>query len=93
MLFRSVRSNGTPVFHLANVVDDIHMGITHVVRGEDLSEVDLPGPDPLELPRDLAAWEPAYPVAEYRSDGARFPSPPAPGCSSAGPTPRPPARP
>ncbi|MDA0321525.1 MAG: glutamate--tRNA ligase [Verrucomicrobia bacterium] len=30
-----VRSNGTPVFHLANVVDDIHMGITHVIRGDD----------------------------------------------------------
>ena len=30
-----VRSNGTPVFHLANVVDDINMGITHVIRGDD----------------------------------------------------------
>ena len=30
-----VRSNGTPVFHLANVVDDIHMNITHVIRGDD----------------------------------------------------------
>jgi glutamyl-tRNA synthetase len=30
-----VRSNGTPVFHLANVIDDIHMGITHVIRGDD----------------------------------------------------------
>ena len=30
-----VRSNGTPVFHLANVVDDIHMGVTHVIRGDD----------------------------------------------------------
>ncbi len=33
--FVIVRSNGTPVFHLANVVDDIHMGITHVIRGDD----------------------------------------------------------
>ncbi|MFO1489542.1 MAG: glutamate--tRNA ligase family protein [Kiritimatiellia bacterium] len=30
-----VRSNGTPVFHLANVVDDIDMGVTHVIRGDD----------------------------------------------------------
>ena len=33
--FVIVRSNGTPVFHLANVVDDIHMGITHIIRGDD----------------------------------------------------------
>ena len=33
--FVIVRSNGTPVFHLANVVDDIHMNITHVIRGDD----------------------------------------------------------
>ena len=29
------RSNGTPVFHFVNVVDDIAMKITHVIRGED----------------------------------------------------------
>ena len=29
------RSDGTPVFHLANVVDDASMGITHVLRGND----------------------------------------------------------
>jgi glutamyl-tRNA synthetase len=33
--FVIVRSDGQPVFHLVNVVDDIEMGITHVVRGED----------------------------------------------------------
>ncbi|MCB1123664.1 MAG: glutamate--tRNA ligase, partial [Verrucomicrobiae bacterium] len=33
--FVIVRSNGEPVFHLVNVVDDITMQITHVVRGED----------------------------------------------------------
>jgi glutamyl-tRNA synthetase len=33
--FVIVRSDGTPIFHLANVVDDIHMGITHVIRGDD----------------------------------------------------------
>ncbi len=29
------RSDGSPVFHFVNVVDDIAMGITHVIRGED----------------------------------------------------------
>lgn len=33
--FVVVRSDGSPVFHLVNVVDDITMGITHVIRGED----------------------------------------------------------
>ncbi len=33
--FVIVRSDGTPVFHLANVVDDIDMGITHIIRGDD----------------------------------------------------------
>jgi len=34
--FVIVRSNGTPVFFLANAVDDVDMNITHVLRGEDL---------------------------------------------------------
>jgi glutamyl-tRNA synthetase len=29
------RSDGSPTFHFVNVVDDITMGITHVIRGED----------------------------------------------------------
>ncbi len=33
--FVIVRSNGTPVFHLANVLDDVEQGITHVIRGDD----------------------------------------------------------
>lgn len=33
--FVIIRSNGEPVFHFVNVVDDIAMGITHVIRGED----------------------------------------------------------
>ncbi|OHE73742.1 MAG: glutamate--tRNA ligase [Verrucomicrobia bacterium GWC2_42_7] len=33
--FVIVRSNGTPVFHLVNVIDDLTMQITHVIRGED----------------------------------------------------------
>jgi glutamyl-tRNA synthetase len=34
--FVIVRSDGTPLFFLANAVDDIEMAITHVIRGEDL---------------------------------------------------------
>jgi glutamyl-tRNA synthetase len=33
--FVLLRGNGSPVFVLANVVDDLEMGITHVVRGEE----------------------------------------------------------
>jgi glutamyl-tRNA synthetase len=33
--FVIVRSDGNPVFHLVNVVDDLEMKITHVIRGED----------------------------------------------------------
>ncbi len=33
--FVIVRSDGSPVFHLANVVDDIHMQVTDVIRGDD----------------------------------------------------------
>jgi glutamyl-tRNA synthetase len=33
--FVIVRKDGNPVFHLVNVVDDIEMKITHVIRGED----------------------------------------------------------
>ena len=35
MDFVLVRADGSPVFHFVNVVDDIAMGITHVIRGED----------------------------------------------------------
>jgi glutamyl-tRNA synthetase len=34
--FVIVRADGTPLFFLANAVDDLEMGITHVIRGEDL---------------------------------------------------------
>ncbi len=33
--FVIVRRDGNPVFHLVNVVDDMEMQITHVIRGED----------------------------------------------------------
>ena len=46
--FVVARSNGTPTFILANVVDDVDMRITHVVRGED----HLPN-----TPKYLLLWE------------------------------------
>ena len=45
--FVVVKSNGQPLFVLANVVDDIDMAITHVIRGEDL----LPS-----TPKGLLLW-------------------------------------
>ena len=29
------RSDGSPTYHLAVVADDIHLGVTHVIRGDD----------------------------------------------------------
>lgn len=37
--FVIVRSTGVPMFYVANAVDDADMGITHVIRGEDLINV------------------------------------------------------
>jgi glutamyl-tRNA synthetase len=34
--FVLLRSDGTPIFYLANAVDDVDMRITHVIRGADL---------------------------------------------------------
>jgi glutamyl-tRNA synthetase len=45
--FVVVKSSGQPLFVLANVVDDIEMAITHVIRGEDL----LPS-----TPKGLLIW-------------------------------------
>ena len=33
--FVIMRSDGQPVFHLVNVIDDLEMDVTHVIRGED----------------------------------------------------------
>ena len=33
--FVLARADGQPIFHLVNAVDDLEMGITHVIRGED----------------------------------------------------------
>jgi glutamyl-tRNA synthetase len=55
--FVIVRSDGQPVFHLVNVVDDLEMGITHVIRGEDhLSNT----PKHIALFRAFGAAPPAY---------------------------------
>lgn len=51
------RKNGLPVFHLVNVVDDLEMGVTHVIRGEDhLSNT----PKHLALFEALEATPPHY---------------------------------
>ena len=34
--FVILRANGIPTYHLSAVFDDVDMGITHVIRGEDL---------------------------------------------------------
>ena len=46
--FVVVKGNGAPLFVLANVVDDMDMSITHVIRGEDL----LP-----TTPKGILVWE------------------------------------
>jgi len=43
-----VRANGEPLYTLVNPVDDILMGVTHVLRGEDLLS---------STPRQLAMYE------------------------------------
>ncbi len=57
--FVAVKANGGPLFVLANVVDDIDMAITHVIRGEDL----LP-----TTPRGILVWQ-ALAAAGWRPDG------------------------
>jgi glutamyl-tRNA synthetase len=65
--FVVVKSSGQPLFVLANVVDDIDMAITHVIRGEDL----LP-----TTPKGLLLWG-ALASAGWQTDGlvANAPSP------------------
>lgn len=55
--FVIVRSDGTPVFHLANVVDDIDMGISHIIRGDDHVENTFRH---IELFKALGAEVPQY---------------------------------
>lgn len=52
-----VRSDGSPTFHLTVVVDDLEMGITHVLRGEDhLTNT----PRQIQIYRGLDAEPPRY---------------------------------
>ncbi len=68
--FVAVKSTGVPLFVLANVVDDIDMTITHVIRGEDL----LP-----TTPKGVLAWE-ALATLGWVTDGSTGgPSRPMPG--------------
>ncbi len=60
-----LRSDGSPTYQFANPFDDIQMGVTHVIRGEDL----LPStPRQLALYRALDAPEPDLCAP---ADGAR----------------------
>lgn len=55
--FIVVRSDGTPTYNLAAAVDDMEMGITHVVRGEDhISNT----PKQMMVIRALGAETPGY---------------------------------
>jgi glutamyl-tRNA synthetase len=51
------RPDGSWIFHFVNVIDDLEMGISHVIRGEDhLSNT----PKHIELIRALGATPPQY---------------------------------
>lgn len=55
--FVVARSDGTPTYNLAAAVDDLEMGITHVVRGEDhISNT----PKQMMVMRALGGEPPAY---------------------------------
>jgi glutamyl-tRNA synthetase len=59
--FVVAKSNGQPLFVLANVVDDRAMAITHVIRGEDL----LPS-----TPKGLLIWQ----ALDSSSEGSDAPT-------------------
>ncbi len=55
--FIIVKSDGTPIFHFAVVIDDAEMKITHIIRGEDhLSNT----PKQILLQRALGFAQPKY---------------------------------
>ena len=62
--FVAVKATGAPLFVLANVVDDIDMAITHVIRGEDL----LP-----TTPKGILLWE-ALGSCGWTTDGTAGPA-------------------
>jgi glutamyl-tRNA synthetase len=55
--FVIMRSNGIPTYLLAAAADDVRMGMTHIIRGEDL----MPStPRQVEIVRAMGAEVPAY---------------------------------
>ncbi|QDG88709.1 glutamate--tRNA ligase [Pseudarthrobacter sp. NIBRBAC000502770] len=64
--FAVVRANGAPLYTLVNPVDDALMGITHVLRGEDLLS---------STPRQVALYRALYAigVAEYMPEFGHLP--------------------
>jgi hypothetical protein len=51
-----------------------------VLRGETIDAASVASlPNALDLPYQLAPWEPAYALATYHDGGAEFPAPPIPG--------------
>ena len=71
-----VRSDGIPTYNLVNPLDDAAMGITHVIRGDDLLP-STPAPDPrlsrdrrrdpaLRAPLDDPRAEPSAPLEARR---------------------------
>ena len=64
--FAVVRANGAPLYTLVNPVDDALMGITHVLRGEDLLS---------STPRQIALYRALYAigVAEYLPEFGHLP--------------------
>ncbi len=64
--FAVVRANGAPLYTLVNPVDDALMGITHVLRGEDLLS---------STPRQIALYRALYAigVAEYMPEFGHLP--------------------
>jgi hypothetical protein len=64
--------------HAPNGAPAVLAAHERVLRGEDLSDVELPGPAVLEIPLRIVDWEPTYALAEYHSDHAEFPMPEVP---------------
>lgn len=73
------RSDGSPTFFVANASDDAHMGITHVIRGEDLINVTpkylllraamgVPGPPPVFAHMPLIVNEQRKKLSKRRDD-------------------------
>lgn len=64
--FVVVRADGSPLYTLVNPVDDALMGITHVLRGEDLLS---------STPRQIALYRALYAigVAEYMPEFGHLP--------------------